>query len=394
MNPSPRNAPRRRRALLATLAIGGLSIALAARSAALVAAEPPPTADPATKAAATKATATSTTGKFRLTMLELPPFERGGGLAIVMQTPAGHVYLYDTGVGYPLRSNPATLKGLPPATAEQHLVDVKANRWQGDVNHGRDVVLPWLKQHEIAAVDGVVISHAHYDHFGGLLWLVDKFPMGKLMDSGFQFHGETPASHQHIVAELQAYDDLRERFRAKDHYQAATAGTTLNWDPALKVEVIAPPATYFGDPVPESRKPTDPPAHFLVNANSIGLRITHGDVTFSLPGDVQNEDQLHSLLKSVPPEKLRCDVLIAPAHGIHADPEYAAAVHPKVVLCGVFDHFLPTLRAPPTYEALGAEVWINSQHGDLTVESDGKIFTVRHARDGNPKAETPRKKSQ
>jgi beta-lactamase superfamily II metal-dependent hydrolase len=135
--------------------------------------------------------------------------------------------------------------------------------------------------------------------------------------------------------------------------------------------------------VPETRKPTDPPAHYLVNANSIGLRITHSKVTFSLPGDVQQEDQHHSLLKTVPKEKLRCDILIAPAHGIHADIDYAKAVQPKVVFCGVVDRFLPALKAPSIYESLGAQVFINSRHGELTVESDGNSFTVRKEREGN-----------
>jgi competence protein ComEC len=320
-------------------------------------------------------------GKFVLTMLEIPPFERGGGLALVMKTPAGHWYMYDTGIGYPLCSNPTTLSEQPAPNAEQHLLDVEADRWQGGVNHGRDVVLPWLTRHGVKKLDGVTISHAHYDHFGGLLWLDKQIPIKRLYDSGYVFRGETPDSHPHILAEIEVYNALRERFRSRGAYTQGNAGATFDWDPALRVEVIAPPETFFVDPVPDKRKPTDPPSHFLVNANSIGLRITHGDVVFSLPGDVQGDDQLHSLLKHVPPEKLRADVLIAPAHGIHADNEYAKAVRPKLVLCSVVSRFAKDLRAARVYQELGAEVLVNAINGELTVESDGRTFRVYKQRE-------------
>jgi beta-lactamase superfamily II metal-dependent hydrolase len=43
----------------------------------------------------------------------------------------------------------------------------------GDHNSGRDLIAPLLRQRGVKELDGVVISHAHYDHFGGFAWLVD-----------------------------------------------------------------------------------------------------------------------------------------------------------------------------------------------------------------------------
>src|SRR5262249_44200010 len=40
-------------------------------------------------------------GTLAVTCLEIPDIQRGAGLAVVLQTPGGKTYLYDTGSGYP-----------------------------------------------------------------------------------------------------------------------------------------------------------------------------------------------------------------------------------------------------------------------------------------------------
>lgn len=225
-------------------------------------------------------------GTFTFTCLEIPDIRRGAGLAVVLQTPSGKTYLYDTGSGYPTEGG-----------------------WASDYNAGRDTVLPYLKAAGFRAVDGVFISHAHYDHFGGLLWLADHIRIGKVYDSGYTFPGEQTAAWSR---ELGDYEKLRARFKKDGKYREAHSGDRLDMDEQLDVEVLAPPKNFFSEPHPERRPKNDPPAHYLVNANSLILRVRHGDVVFLLGGDIQKEDQIQSLLPSVPAEKLRCNVLVAP----------------------------------------------------------------------------------
>lgn len=297
-------------------------------------------------------------GKFTLTVLNIPDIQRGAGLAIVMQTPSGRAYLYDTGSAYPER--------------------LSSDGWQANFNAGRDLIVPFLKTQNITKLDGVLISHAHYDHFGGLLWLKDNFPISKLIDSGYVFPG---AADDNYNGELGHYNRTRDEFKAKGAYLQANTSDTLDLDPALKVEVIAPPRTFFSEPHPETRPKADPPAHYLVNSNSLGVRIQYGDIIFYLPGDIQSEDINQSLLATVDHAKLKCHVLIAPGHGIHCTKEFAEATRPEVSIASVFPRYARGLKSTPMLKAVGATTYITGLDGRVQVECDGRSYKVTAGRE-------------
>lgn len=295
------------------------------------------------RAAATEA------GRFALTCLEIPDIQRGAGLAIVLQTPGGHTWLYDTGSGYPDKDG-----------------------WAANYNAGRDTVMPFLKAQGIKSLDGVIISHGHYDHFGGLLWLVDHIPIAKLYDPGYGFEGQASAGYSRELAD---YDRLRARFQRQGKLQEVHAGDRLSLDGRLEVEVIAPPKAFFSDLHPERRPKNDPPAHYMLNSNSLELRIRHGNVVFLLAGDIEAEDQVHSLLPSVKPERLKCNVLVAPGHGLHAPREFAEATRPELTLVSLFARWGRNCPARKVYADVGSRVLVTGLHGRITVVSDGQSFT-------------------
>jgi competence protein ComEC len=313
--------------------------------------------------AARFADAAEPSGKFILTCLEIPDIQRGAGLAIVLQLPSGKTCLYDTGSAYPDATSP--------------------DGWQAGFNAGRDLIVPFLEKAGVKEIDTVFISHAHYDHFGGLLWLKDHFPIKKLVDSGYVFGGE---ASQNYTGELGDYNKLRDTFKARGAYQEAHTGDVLMIDDQLASEVTAPPKEFFTQPYPELRAANDPPAHYLVNANSLGLRITHGKTVFLLPGDIQAEDQVLALLPSLPAEKFKCDVLIAPGHGLHAPHQFAEATRPEVTLCSVFPRYARGLAARKIFAAVGSKVYVTGLHGQLQVVSDGEHYTVTTERDEPPPA--------
>jgi beta-lactamase superfamily II metal-dependent hydrolase len=132
---------------------------------------------------------------------------------------------------------------------------------------------------------------------------------------------------------------------------------------------------------PELRALNDPPAHYLVNANSLGLCITHGGKVFLFSGDIQAEDQVFSLLPSLAVEKFKCDALIAPGHGLHSPRQFAEATRPEVTLCSVFARYAGGLSARKVFAAVGSKVYVTGLQGQLQVVSDGKNYTVTTERE-------------
>jgi competence protein ComEC len=308
-------------------------------------------------------TAFAEQGSLILTCLNIPDIQRGAGLAIVLQFPSGKTCLYDTGSGYPDAKSP--------------------DGWQGEFNTGRDLIAPFLQQAGIKEIDTVFISHAHYDHFGGLMWLKDHLPIKRLVDAGYTYRGEALKDY---TTELDDYEKVRAEFKTSGRYLEAHTGDLLAMDESLTIETTAPPKEFFTQPFPELRAPNDPPAHYLVNANSLGLRMTHGKTVFYLPGDIQAEDQVLALLPSLPPEKFKCQVLIAPGHGLHAPRQFAEATRPEVTLCSVFPRYAKGLSARKVFAAVGSKVYVTGLQGWLRVKSDGTTYTVETERqiEANP----------
>lgn len=309
---------------------------------------------------------------FSFTVLEIPDIQRGAGLAIVMRTPSGKTWLYDTGTAHPEK--------------------LSSDGWLAKFNAGRDLIAPLLKKEGVTSIDGIFISHAHYDHFGGLLWLKENFEIKKLIDCGYIFHSDNPDDYLGTNKdELDHYTRVREEFKARGAYLAATAGESLHLDPDLKIDVIAPPASFFNDPKITTRPKNDTPSHFLVNANSLALRIQFGDIVFLLPGDIQTEDIEASLMPFVDKSKLKCHILVAPGHGIHPIPKaFGEAVRPEVSIASVFPRYAKGIRSTPDLKALGTKTYVTGLHGTVQVVTDGKTYRVTTERDDEKPKPTER----
>jgi len=292
--------------------------------------------------------------ELRMTVFNQRYLLGGAGFAVAFETPDGKVFLFDTGNG----------TGDPVAQ-----------------NCGRDVIAPWLRDGGHSAIDGVVISHGHGDHFGGLFGLWNRYPVARFWDNQYYMPGLPP--HQH-GGEPGCVDVLRENLAKANPEmvcRVARRGSTLDWGPHLKVTVITPPQGGIPFFENEKRLKHDTPWHNLINANAIGIRVEYGETVFQIMGDIQEDYEQKYLLPNLPPEWRKVDVLLPCSHGIHATKAEAEYFRPKIAVGCCYEDGAPAgwsrtwadgLPIRAVYGAVGAEAYVSGIDGNVTVISDGK----------------------
>lgn len=286
-------------------------------------------------------------GELTVTWFDMPVH----GLAMVLETPSGRTYLIDTG-------------------GVQQTAD-------SDYTAGRDTIAPFLTARGCKAIAGISISHPHADHYGGASWLLNNWKVGTFIDNGYEGRGQSPT-----------YTQLRRMAEQRGaNYRAVHAGDKLDWDPALAVEVLSPPAEFLSTDA-DPAKVSD---HGLLNSNSIVLRVQHGKNVFIFPGDSYGGAFEQYLQATVAPEKLAATVLTAPHHGFNPGIQFPKLTHPQIVIASCLADYpgnantpnprSPGERAATVFGALGAKVYVTAWHGNVQVVSDGEAVKVTTQRE-------------
>lgn len=273
-------------------------------------------------------------GQLKVTVLDF----KTHGLAVVLETPGGKTWLLDTALNQ-----------------------------KGDYYAARDVIGPFLKRSGIKVIDGILISHPHADHFGGLPYLFENYEINQLVDGGYD---------EISGGEMEIYRKLRAQYVGRGGKSVVlSVGSRLSLDPELEAEILWPPKGLF-----RSESKTDD--HELYNCNSLVLRVRHGANVLLFPGD---NHALANTAKAVGAEKLKCDLLVAPHHGIESSPQVALLTSPKFVLVSSIEQYKPSMVRPyeltkGAYAGVGSAIFATWVHGDITVISDGKTLKVSTAR--------------
>jgi beta-lactamase superfamily II metal-dependent hydrolase len=287
----------------------------------------------------------------------------GAGLAVVIRTPAGKTYLFDTGNG-----------------------DFKGQKRK---NNGKDIIAPWLRAHGIGKIDAVVITHYHADHFGGFLWLKDHFPIDRVFDNSF-----VPRDGKY----LNAYDaeEYTVACRAlasweKEHpgglVKNTREGTDLGWDePGVAFEVVWPPKDHYCPEAKNHRKAssTDFPFHHLLNANSTCIRARVGEKVFFIGGDTGAPAYCDEYICPYLKERGKWGghVCIIPGHGNPENARNIALMAPKpeiaVASLGNLPWMMESGRSVLKHHTEKGIIhtYCTNIHGDVTVETDGKNVRV------------------
>jgi competence protein ComEC len=199
-------------------------------------------------------------GQLRCTFLSV-----GHGLAVVIELPGGRTLVYDAG------------QMQDPARAKHA---VQTALWQRGVR----------------SIDALVISHADIDHFNGVPGLAQTLTIGSVLVHETFLDFKQPGVE--MTCELLTQRGVP--------IKLITAGDQLSLDPAVRLEVLHPPAS--------DRLPTD-------NANSLVLEIEYGGRRIVLTGDLERDGLEYVLLL---PSR-HADIFLAPHHGrVNANPRRLA----------------------------------------------------------------------
>ncbi len=216
----------------------------------------------------------------------------------------------------------------------------------------------FLRRRGVRRIDAAVLTHAHADHAGGLLEVLEKFPAGMFIEPGYNHTTDL-------------YLNLLELALRKDiAYQNVSRGDTLKGFGGVEITFFNPPRDFYADESP-------------LNNNSIVIHMRYGDVKFLFTGDIERRAEAD--LVRIYGKSLSSHILKAPHHGSGSSstPAFLKAVTPAVAVISAgegnsFGHPHPSVVS--RYLSAGAELYRTDIDGTVVVKTDGKKITVKTLR--------------
>jgi len=206
----------------------------------------------------------------------------------------------------------------------------------------------------VVGLDVVVASHLHADHIGGLIPVVDTYPVGDIYFPPFDAESETYFSFRDAVKESQA----------TAYRPYAGVDTLIPWDGAVEVRILSPYETIYDD----------------FNDTSYIIRISYGNTAVLLTGDA-TELAEKLALKAQPNQYFRADVLKIAHHG-SSDATFEAfldAVSPAIAVISLGknnDYGHPHDSLMDRLQERGITVYRTDEEGTVTLLLDGTRVTV------------------
>lgn len=254
--------------------------------------------------------------------------------ALLIRTPRGHAFLVDAG-------------GRLERGAQQDGTSAAE-----DI--GTRVVVPFLIRAGIHRLDGVLLSHPHGDHAGGVPPVLRTLGADGFADSGQSYPGH--AYHDALDVARERHVPLLE----------PRGGDVWRTDDGVTFRFYAPTYPFFAGTRND------------INSNSLVFRLEFGRFCMLFTGDAGAETEERLLQHG---DDLRAQVLKVGHHGsaYGTTPSFVRAVGPSDAIVSVgrnnlFGHPAPATIA--TLEESGARVYRTDEQGAITVDSDGTSFHV------------------
>jgi competence protein ComEC len=253
----------------------------------------------------------------------------------------------------PYSGDSLTVEFLDVGQADAILITMPhGGRYLIDAGVRPEQALELLRARGIERLDGMLLTHPHTDHCGGMPAILRAITVDTFYESG-KLH-TAPAYR----------DTLRAALEREVGYATVKQGDTLAWDPDVLIEVLWP----------------DTPAYRDINTNSVVLRLTYRGQRVLLTGDATKQSE-QSMLTSLPPDSFRAEVLKVAHHGSRGSSmvEFLVAVAPQmyVIQCGRGNSYgHPAPQAMERITAQGGEVYRTDTDGTVTLHIYGDNWSI------------------
>lgn len=220
----------------------------------------------------------------------------------------------------------------------------------GGDSYAGSKVSSYLKANGVTKIDLIVATHSHPDHIGGLLTVLNNFEVKRALDSG---EARTPKAYETYLNLINKKNIV---------HSIAQAGQTIDFDSAVKIEVLSPPPTPFDN----------------TDDNSVILKVIYGNVSFLLMGDAGLGAENRLLNSSY---DLKSDVLKVANHGSEqgTSSDFISRVNPSIAVIEVGPYNIYGYPSPKTIDALnlaGSKIYRTDSDGDIVVTTDGVTYSV------------------
>ncbi|MBI4128003.1 MAG: MBL fold metallo-hydrolase [Parcubacteria group bacterium] len=203
-------------------------------------------------------------------------------------------------------------------------------------------------------LDLVVLTHPHADHLTGLLSVLDRYHVGRIIESGVSYSTATYTEWHSAMSDKEIPITI------------ALAGQAIDLPDGTHIEILAPRESMEGQSISN------------INNASVVMRLTYGGTSFLFTGDAET-DVLDDIAAT---HTVTATVWKVSHHGSRngIDDSFLNAVDPHYAVISVgegnrYDH--PHPEALAILAAHNIETYRTDQNGTIRMRSDGTTLTIK-----------------